>query len=104
MKNMNQLLKQAQQMQAKLMEAQSKMNEIEVIGSSGGGMVTVTLNGKGDMKKVYIDPKILNPEDMEVLSDLIVAAHNDAKSKIESLMTEEMGSFLPAGMKSPFDF
>jgi DNA-binding YbaB/EbfC family protein len=99
---MNQLMRQAQQMQAKLIEAQNKLNELEVIGSSGGGMVTVTLNGKGEMKKIYIDVKLANPEDLEIISDLIVAAHNDAKAKIETKMTEEMENFMPAGMKLPF--
>ncbi|MDR2681789.1 MAG: YbaB/EbfC family nucleoid-associated protein [Holosporaceae bacterium] len=102
MSNMNQLMRQAQQMQAKLIEAQNKLNELEVIGSSGGGMVTVTLNGKGEMKKIYIDVKLANPEDLEIISDLIVAAHNDAKAKIETKMTEEMENFMPAGMKLPF--
>ncbi|MDR2794193.1 MAG: YbaB/EbfC family nucleoid-associated protein [Holosporaceae bacterium] len=102
MNNMNQLMKQAQQMQAKLMETQNRLNELEIVGSSGGNMVTVTLNGKGDMKKVCIDEKLATPEEIEIIADLIVAAHNDAKAKIEAKMAEEMGNFMPAGMKLPF--
>jgi DNA-binding YbaB/EbfC family protein len=99
---MNQLMKQAQQMQAKLMEAQNMLSELEIVGSAGGGMVTVTLNGKGEMKKVYIDAKLAAPEEIEIIEDLIVAAHNDAKAKVEAKMAEEMGNFMPAGMKLPF--
>jgi DNA-binding YbaB/EbfC family protein len=102
MNNFNQLMKQAQQMQAKLLEAQNKMNELEIEGTSGGGMVTITINGKSDMKKVFIDPKLLVPDEMEIICDLIVAAFNDAKSKLETKMSEEMGGLLPGGMKLPF--
>ncbi len=100
--NFNQLMKQAQEMQAKLMAAQNKMNELEVSGTSGGGMVTVVISGKGDMKKLTIDPKLLSPDDAEMVEDLIVAAFNDAKSKLEAKISEQMGGILPAGMKLPF--
>lgn len=100
--NFNNLMKQAQEMQAKLMAAQNKMNELEVSGSSGGGMVQVTIDGKGCMKKLSIDPKLLSPDDVEVVEDLIVAAFNDAKSKLEEQIAAQMGSILPAGMKLPF--
>ena len=102
MSNLNQLMKQAQQMQAKLMEAQSKMNELEITGTSGGGMVSVVISGKFDIKKISIDPKLMSPDDVSIVEDLIVAAYNDAKSKLESKMTEQMGSLLPSGMKMPF--
>lgn len=107
MKNLGQLMKQAQQMQSKMTEMQEKLSEMEVSGSSGGGMVTVTLNGKGEMKSVKLDKAIVDPEDIEVLEDLIVAAHNDAKAKVETTMQEEMqkitgGMQLPPGMKLPF--
>lgn len=107
MKNLGQLMKQAQQMQSKMTEMQEKLGELEVSGSSGGGMVTVTLNGKGEMRGVKIDKSLVDPEDVEVLEDLIVAAHNDAKGKAEAAMQEEMqkvtgGMQLPPGMKLPF--
>ena len=84
--NFNQLLKQAQQMQEKLMEAQNKMSGLEITGTSGGGMVSITINGKNEMRKVQID----------------TAAYNDAKSKLEAKMSEQMGGILPPGMKLPF--
>ncbi|MDR0968575.1 MAG: YbaB/EbfC family nucleoid-associated protein [Holosporaceae bacterium] len=99
--NINQLMKQAQQMQAKLMEAQNKMNGIEIVGTSGGGMVEVVISGKGDMKKLKLEPKLLSPDEADIVSDLIVAAFNDAKSKLEVKMSEQMGEFLPSGMKMP---
>lgn len=102
MNNFNQLLKQAQQMQEKLMEAQNKLNDLEIEGTSGGGMVKITISGKGEMKKIIIDPKLMTPDDLEIVCDLIVAAHNDAKSKLESKMSEQMGGFMPNGMKLPF--
>lgn len=102
MSNLNQLMKQAQQMQAKLLEAQNKMNDMEIIGTSGGGMVAITINGKHEVKKVYIDPKIVSPNEAEILCDLVTAAFNDAKSKLESKMSTEMGGLLPPGMKLPF--
>ncbi|MBQ7674491.1 MAG: YbaB/EbfC family nucleoid-associated protein [Alphaproteobacteria bacterium] len=100
--NFNQLLKQAQQMQEKLMQAQNKLNDLEIIGTSGGGMVSVTISGKSEMKKVHIDPKLLSPNEVEIVCDLITAAYNDAKSKLEAKMTEQMGGLLPPGMKLPF--
>ncbi|WP_404380959.1 YbaB/EbfC family nucleoid-associated protein [Caenispirillum salinarum] len=107
MKNLGQLMKQAQQMQSKMTEMQEKLGELEVAGTSGGGMVTVTLNGKGEMRGVKIDKSLVDPEDVEVLEDLIVAAHTDAKGKAEAAMQEEMqkvtgGMQLPPGMKLPF--
>lgn len=107
MKNLGQLMKQAQQMQSKMTEMQEKLSEMEVSGTSGGGMVTVTLNGKGEMKGLKLDKSIVDPEDVEVMEDLIVAAHNDAKGKAETMMQEEMqkitgGMQLPPGMKLPF--
>lgn len=100
--NFNQLLKQAQQMQEKLMEAQNKMSGLEITGTSGGGMVSITINGKNEMKKVQIDPKLLSPNEAEIVCDLITAAYNDAKSKLEAKMSEQMGGILPLGMKLPF--
>jgi DNA-binding YbaB/EbfC family protein len=80
---------------------------VEVSGSSGGGMVTVLMTGKGDAKKITLDPKLVSPTDVEMLEDLIVAAFNDAKSKVErhvATETEKMmgGLQLPPGVKLPF--
>lgn len=107
MKNLGNLMKQAQQMQAKMGEMQAKMAEMEVSGAAGGGMLQVTLNGKFELKKIKIDKALVDPEDVEVLEDLIVAAFNDAKVKAEVAMQDEMakltgGLNLPAGMKLPF--
>jgi len=107
MKDLGKLLKQAQEMQSKMADMQSQLDELEVDGQSGGGMVTTTLNGKGLMTKLKIDPSLLTPDESEILEDLIVAAHNDAKAKVETRVAEEMqkltGSLgLPAGLKFPF--
>jgi nucleoid-associated protein EbfC len=107
MKNLGQLMKQAQEMQAKMAEMQETLGEIEVSGSAGGGMVTVRLNGKSEMRSVKIDPSLAGPDDVEVLEDLIVAAYNDAKAKVEARVQEEMakltgGLQLPPGFKMPF--
>jgi DNA-binding YbaB/EbfC family protein len=107
MKNLTGLMKQAQQMQSKMQEMQSKLESIDVEGVAGAGLVAITLNGKGDMRRVKIDPKLADPADVEMLEDLIVAAHRDAKSKLEVLTQEEMqkvtgGLQLPLGMKLPF--
>jgi DNA-binding YbaB/EbfC family protein len=107
MKNLGQMMKQAQQMQAKMAELQDKLAESEMTGAAGGGMVQVTMNGKGELRAVKIDPSLLTPADAEVLEDLIVAAANDAKTKVETHVAEEMqkltgGLALPPGMKLPF--
>lgn len=101
------MMQQAQQMQKKMEEMQQKLAETEIIGKSGGGMVQITMNGKGEAKKIVIDPKLVDPNDKEVLEDLIIAAINDAKTHNEIKMNEEMGKLtgglgLPAGMKLPF--
>ncbi|HSD34977.1 MAG TPA: YbaB/EbfC family nucleoid-associated protein [Alphaproteobacteria bacterium] len=107
MKNLGQMLKQAQAMQARMAELQSQLEQVEMIGSAGGGMVSVTVNGKGEARQVKIDPSLVDPEETEVLEDLIVAAFNDAKAKVEAHVAEEMskltgGLNLPGGMKLPF--
>ena len=107
MKNLSGLMKQASQMQAKMREMQAKLEAMQLEGNSGAGMVTVTLNGKGEMRRVKIDPKLADPAEMEMLEDLIVAAHADARRKIEAAATEEMqkmtgGIDLPPGLKLPF--
>ena len=106
MKNLGQMLKQAQEMQARMADMQEKLAGVEVSGVAGGGMVQVTLNGKGEMRGVKIDPGLLNADDVEVLEDLIVAAANDAKAKVEAQVAERMremtgGIDLPPGFKLP---
>ena len=107
MKNLGNMLKQAQEMQAKVEEMQRKLEELEIDGTAGAGLVTVTMSGRGHLKSVKIDPSLVDPSEIEVLEDLIVAAANDAKSKIEATLqekTQEMmgGLSLPPGMKLPF--
>lgn len=106
MKNLGNMMKQAQQMQQRMAEMQQALEGIEVTGAAGGGMVQVTLNGKGAMRRVRIDPKIVDPADVGMLEDLIVAAANDAKTKVEAHVQEEMqkltgGLQLPPGFKLP---
>jgi len=111
MKNLGNMLKQAQQMQTRMQEMQAKLEATEVEGASGGGMVKVTLTGKGDLRRVAIDPSLMTADDREVLEDLLVAAHADAKQKVEATMAEEMQKAtaglnlpggLPGGFKLPF--
>lgn len=94
-------------MQEKMQEMQAALERHEVSGSAGGGMIQVTLNGKGEMRRIKIDPTLIDPADPEMLEDLVVAAHNDAKAKVEVHMHEEMakvtgGLNLPPGLKLPF--
>lgn len=105
--NIQKMMKQAQDMQNKMAEMQAKLEEEESEGSSGGGMVTVRLNGKGFMLKLHIDKSLVVVEDKEMLEDLIVAAYNDAKTKVENNFSSKManitsGLSLPPGMKLPF--
>jgi len=107
MKNLGQMMKQAQQMQAKMAEMQAQLDNVEVTGQAGGGMVALTLNGKGDLKKIKLDKALLDPDEVEVLEDLLLAAFNDAKQHVEKHVAEEMakvtgGLQLPPGMKLPF--
>ena len=107
MKNLGQLMKQAQEMQDKMAEMQDSLVSIEIESVAGAGLVKVTLNGKGEMRRLHIDPTLANPDEAEILEDLIVAAHNDAKGKIEARVQEETqklmgGMSLPPGMKFPF--
>ena len=107
MKNLAGLMKQASQMQSKMAEMQAKLEATEMEGSAGAGMVTVTLSGKFELRRIRMDPKLADPAETEMLEDLIVAAHADAKRKIDAMMAEEMekatgGMGLPGGMKLPF--
>ena len=107
MTNLGQMLKQAQQLQARMAEMQAQLEGIEIDGSAGGGLVTATVSGKGLLRRLRIDPSLANADDIEVLEDLIVAAFNDAKRKVEAHVTAEMreltgGLELPPGMSLPF--
>lgn len=107
MKNLSQMLKQAQEMQSKMAEMQASLTQLEITGQSGGGFVTVTVNGKGELQRVKIDPKLADPNEIAVLEDLIVAAARDAKSKADAAVAEQMskltgGLQLPPGFKLPF--
>jgi DNA-binding YbaB/EbfC family protein len=101
------LMKQAAQMQAKMQEMQAELDSIEVDGTAGGGMVTVKLTAKGELKGVKVDDSLLQPSEKEIVEDLLVAAHADARRKAEAVMQEKMktltgGLSLPPGMKLPF--
>ena len=107
MVNIGNMMKQAQQLQKKMADAQEKLNAIEVEGVSGGGLVKVVATAKGEVKRIELDESLLKPEDKEITEDLIVAAINDAKQKGEAAAQEEMKSVtgglpLPPGMKLPF--
>ncbi len=107
MVNIGNMMKQAQQLQKKMADAQEKLNSIEVEGVSGGGVVKVIATAKGVIKRINLDQSLLKPEDKEMTEDLIVAAINDAKKKGEEAAQEEMKSVtgglpLPPGMKLPF--
>jgi len=107
MKNLAGLMKQAQQMQQKMADMQAKLEAAEIEGVSGAGLVRLTLTGKGALKGVKIDPKLADPAETEMLEDLILAAHADAKLKLDELTESEMknatgGMNLPAGLKLPF--
>ncbi len=107
MKDLLGLMGKAKEMQAKMQAMQEEMLTLEATGQSGGGMVAVTLTGKFEMKSLKIAPSLFKEEEVEILEDLILAAHNDAKVKIETVIqekTREMtaGLPLPPGMKLPF--
>jgi nucleoid-associated protein EbfC len=107
MKNLGQMMKQAQQMQERMAEMQAQLDNVEMTGAAGGGMVQVTLSGKGDLKKVKLDKSVVDPEEIEVIEDLILAAFNDARAKVERHVAEEMskltgGLKMPPGFKLPF--
>lgn len=107
MVNIGNMMKQAQQLQKKMAEAQQKLNDIEVEGESGGGLVKVVATAKGSFKRISIDDSLVKLDEKEILEDLITAAINDAKEKGETAANEEMKSLtgglpLPPGMKFPF--
>ena len=101
MGNMSQMLKQAQAMQAKMMQAQEELKQARVEGSAGGGMVSATVTGQGELVSVKLTPEVVNPDDIEMLEDLILAAVSDAANKAREMMESRMGA-LTGGMKLPF--
>jgi DNA-binding YbaB/EbfC family protein len=107
MVNINELLKQAQNMQKQMQEAQEEIANKEYYGKSGGGLVSITLNGKNEMKKISIDPSLLKETEKEILEDLVLAAYSDVKNKADAdsknSMSDVFGNIpLPPGMKMPF--
>jgi DNA-binding YbaB/EbfC family protein len=100
------LMKKAAELQTKMQAMQAELDTVEVEGTAGGGMVTVTLSAKGDLKGVNIDDSLMKPSDKEILEDLLIAAHADARKKAEAVLQEKMkgltgGLPLPPGM-NPF--
>jgi len=98
------LMKQAAELKSKMENMQAELDRIEVEGTAGGGMLTVTLSGKGDLRYVKVDETLLKPDQKEIIEDLIVAAHADARRKLEGMLQEKMqamtgGLPLPPGLK-----
>ena len=107
MKNLGDMMKQVQAMQSRMADMQAKLEQTAVTGQSGGGLVKVTLNGKGAMTGLDIDASLLKPDEKEIVEDLVVAAHTDAKTMSEAMLADEMksvtgGLVLPPGLKLPF--
>jgi nucleoid-associated protein EbfC len=107
MKDLMGMMKKAQELQGKMQEFQSNLGNLLIEGRSGGGLVIVTLNGKGELRGLKIDPSLFKEDSVEVLEDLIVTAHNDAKQKAEAEVQSQMSEMtaglpLPPGMKFPF--
>ncbi|TYR29698.1 YbaB/EbfC family nucleoid-associated protein [Mesorhizobium microcysteis] len=107
MKDLLGMMSKAKEMQAKFQAMQEEIANMEASGQAGGGLVQITLSGKFDMRSLKIDPSLFKEDDVEVLEDLILAAHNDAKTKVEAVMQEKSreltaGLPIPPGMKLPF--
>jgi DNA-binding YbaB/EbfC family protein len=107
MKNLGQLMKQAQALQERMAEVQAQLAAVEMTGLAGGGMIAVTVDGKGDVKRIKIDKSLIDPAEVEVLEDLLVAAFTDAKRKVSAHAEQEMhkltgGLQLPGEFKLPF--
>ncbi len=107
MRDMMDMMKKAKEMQAKMNEMQEELANSEIIGNAGGGLVSITINGKGDMRSIKIDESLIKDGDIEIIEDLILAAHADAKEKLEAESKEKMAEMtaglpLPPGLKLPF--
>ena len=107
MKNLGQMMQKMQEMQSRMADMQARLGDLEISGSAGGGMITAVMNGKGELRRMKIDPSLIKADDKEMLEDLIVAAVNDAKGKVDTTAQDEMGKItgglpLPPGFKLPF--
>lgn len=105
--NLAKMMKQAQELQGKMAQVQEELGRAEIEGSAGGGMVKAVMSGKHELRRLSIDPSLVTPEDVGMLEDLIVAAVNDARGKVEAHVKEEMGKLtgglgLPPGLNLPF--
>ena len=105
--NFNNMMKQAQDLQKKMADAQKKVESLEAEGTSGGGLIKIIIDGKNNVKSVKIDEALISKDDIEILEDLILAAFNDGKEKIQKKISDEMSSItgglqLPPGFKMPF--
>ena len=100
MKGMGNMMKQAQQLQSKMMKLQEELAEKTVESSSGGGMVTVTANGRQQVLSIQIEKEVVDPDDVEMLQDLVLAAINDALAKAQEMVSSEMGK-LTGGLNIP---
>ena len=104
MKDLMGMMGKVREMQARMQKVQEELEALEMEGQSGGGLVSVTLNGKGDMRRVRIDPSLMKPDEAEIVEDLILAAAQDAKRKVEANVQQKMaevtgGLPIPPGMK-----
>jgi len=107
MKDMMGMMKKAQELQGKMQEFQENLGSLTIEGQSGAGMVVVTMNGKGELKGLKIDPSLFKDDSVDILEDLIITAHNDAKQKTEAEVQSRMAEMtaglpIPPGMKLPF--
>ena len=107
MKNLGNMMKQVQQMQTRMQDMQARLDDLTVTGSAGGGLVTVTLSGKGALRNVAVDESLLKADEKEIVEDLIVAAHAEARTAMEAAVAEQMkevtgGMALPPGFQMPF--
>lgn len=107
MKNLGNMMRQAQEVQQKLAQMQAALAEVELHGEAGGGLVKVVLSGRGEARKITLDPKVVDPADVATLEDLLIVAYNDARRKIEAHVEGETqkimgGMALPPGIKLPF--
>ena len=107
MKNLNEMMKQVQELQGRMQAVQLKLESLSIEGKAGGGLVSITLNGKGVMTGLAVDVSLLKPEEKEILEDLIVAAHGDARARMEVAIAAEMkevtgGLPMPPGFQLPF--
>jgi len=105
--NIQKMMKQAQEMQTKMADMQARLEQEETDGAAGGGLVKIRINGKNMMLNVQIDESLMKPEEKEVLEDMLIAAYNDARGKVDATFSDEMAKMssqlnLPAGFKLPF--